>query len=124
MEALWNAGAMIQAYDPVALSDAKLLYGTRNDLLYCTSPLLCLQGADALFIVTEWQEFQTIELNEIKERLREAIVFDGRNIYDPMAMREEGFKYYATGRGDRIAAVMSTPRRSTPSRASPSTSVT
>lgn len=98
MEALWQAGARVQAYDPEAMDEARRLYGERDDLRYCASPEEALEGADALVLVTEWNVFRSPDFKLIKSRLKEATVFDGRNVYDPIAMRQMGFTYYAIGR--------------------------
>ncbi|MCP4088868.1 MAG: UDP-glucose/GDP-mannose dehydrogenase family protein [Gammaproteobacteria bacterium] len=99
MEAVWAAGATIQAYDPVAIEEAKRIYGDRPDLLLCDSAESALKSADALVVVTEWREFRSPDFEQMKIALSAAVVIDGRNIYDPAHMQELGFSYYAIGRG-------------------------
>jgi UDPglucose 6-dehydrogenase len=100
-----KAGIQIRAYDPIALDATEKLYGKRNDLVLCGSAEDALKGADALVVVTEWREFRTPDFGRIAELLSDAVVFDGRNIYDPKQMSELGFRYYAIGRGDPLRAV-------------------
>ena len=104
MEALWQAGARVRAYDPVAMGEAKRLYGERPDLTLCAHAPDTLDGADALAIVTEWQEFRSPDFDLLKEKLAAPVVFDGRNLYDPALMARRGFTYYAIGRGASVRA--------------------
>jgi UDPglucose 6-dehydrogenase len=99
MEALWDAGAQVRAFDPVAMPECARIYGERADLTLCKSSAEALAGADALAIVTEWREFRSPEFEEIRSLLKTPVIFDGRNLYDPAHMAREGFKYYAIGRG-------------------------
>jgi UDPglucose 6-dehydrogenase len=99
MEALWEAGAMVQAYDPEAMSEARRIYGDRADLQLCDNPEATLDEADALVIITEWKLFRSPDFDFIKSSLKQAVIFDGRNLYEPDRMRERGFVYYAIGRG-------------------------
>ncbi len=99
MEALWAAGARVRAYDPVAMDECRRLYGTRADLQLCASSEETLAGADALVIVTEWQEFRSPDFDHIRATLGAPVIFDGRNLYDPAQMARLGFSYYAVGRG-------------------------
>ena len=98
LEALWTAGARVRAYDPVAMPEAHRLYGERDDLTLCANAVQALAGADALAIVTEWQEFRSPDFRAIKDRLREPVIFDGRNLYDPTQMAALGFVYEGIGR--------------------------
>jgi UDPglucose 6-dehydrogenase len=98
MEALWQAGAKVRAFDPVAREEAHRIYGERADLILCDSPESALQGADALAVVTEWNVFRSPDFDEIKETLSRPAIFDGRNIYDPAHMKAQGFDYFAIGR--------------------------
>jgi UDPglucose 6-dehydrogenase len=100
MEALWNAGAIVQAYDPEAMSEARRIYGDRADLELCDNPEDTLNDADSLVIITEWKVFRSPDFDFIKSRLKQAVIFDGRNLYEPERMRERGFAYYAIGRGE------------------------
>jgi UDPglucose 6-dehydrogenase len=104
MEALWNAGARVRAYDPVAHEEATRLYGEREELTVVKSAMDATHGADALAILTEWQEFRSPDFETLKTNLRQAVIFDGRNLYDPSFVKRFGLKYYAIGRGDSIAA--------------------
>jgi UDPglucose 6-dehydrogenase len=99
MEALWAAGANVRAYDPVAMTECARIYGERADLTLCKTAPEALEGADALAIVTEWQEFRSPDFDDIKRVLRSPVIFDGRNLYDPEHMSRAGFSYYAIGRG-------------------------
>jgi UDPglucose 6-dehydrogenase len=101
MEALWSAGAKVRAYDPVAMPECDRIYGRRDDLVLCKTSPEALEGADALAIVTEWQEFRSPDFDYIKGALRTPAIFDGRNLYDPVQMVRAGFSYYAVGRGTR-----------------------
>jgi UDPglucose 6-dehydrogenase len=104
MEALWKVGAKVRAYDPVAFKEAQRIYGDRPDLQIVKSANEALKGADALAIVTEWQEFRSPDFDNIKAELKQPVVFDGRNLYDPGFVKRFGLKYYAIGRGDNVAA--------------------
>jgi UDPglucose 6-dehydrogenase len=99
MEALWAAGARVQAYDPEAMEEAQRLYGDRPDLLLCGTKEAALRDADALVVMTEWQAFRAPDFDLLKEKLKAAVVFDGRNLYEPARMARKGFAYYAIGRG-------------------------
>ncbi len=105
MEALWAAGARVRAYDPEAGEEASRIYGTRDDLVLCDSPEEALQGADALAILTEWKMFRSPDFAKMKSLLAEPVIFDGRNIYDPVYLVNSGFRYYAIGRGENPAAL-------------------
>jgi UDPglucose 6-dehydrogenase len=104
MEALWDAGAKVQAYDPEAMEEAQRIYGDRDDLALMGTKEAALKGADALVILTEWQAFRAPDFDLVAERLSERVVFDGRNLYDPERMKRRGFTYYAIGRGAGTAA--------------------
>ena len=103
MERLWEAGAAVRAYDPVAAHETGRIYGERKDLVLVDHALDALSGADALAIVTEWQEFRSPDFEHIKSTLREPVIFDGRNLYDPAFVKQFGLNYYAIGRGDSVA---------------------
>jgi len=104
IEDLWAAGCRVRAYDPVALGEARRLYGTRDDLVLCRSADEAVAGADALAIVTEWREFRSPDFDAIKAKLRTPVIFDGRNLYDPSLLRRLGFRYFAIGRGDSLSS--------------------
>jgi UDPglucose 6-dehydrogenase len=99
IEALWSAGAKVRAYDPVAMPEARRIYGERADLILCKTSPEVLSGADGLAIVTEWQEFRSPDFDSIRATLKTPVIFDGRNLYDPSQMARAGFSYYAIGRG-------------------------
>ena len=104
MEALWDAGAAVQAYDPEAMEETQRIYGDRDGLSLCGTKEAALKGADALVVMTEWQAFRAPDFDMIKERLSTPAVFDGRNLYDPERMVRKGFAYYAIGRGLGVPA--------------------
>jgi UDPglucose 6-dehydrogenase len=99
LEALWLRGASVRAYDPAAMEEARRIYGMRNDLTLGATKEDALAGADALIIATEWKAFQSVELETIRKALKQPVVFDGRNIYDPALAAEAGLTYYGIGRG-------------------------
>lgn len=103
MEALWESGAKVQAYDPEAMHECERIYGKRTDLHLCRSREEAVEGADALVICTEWKMFRTVEPDWLKQSLNYPIVVDGRNLYDPLAMSSAGIIYYAIGRGVKFA---------------------
>jgi UDPglucose 6-dehydrogenase len=98
MEALWDAGATVKAYDPEAMNEARRLHPDEDKLTLCESAEDALLDADALVIVTEWQEFRSPDFDLIKERLRTPIIFDGRNLYDPAVLATMGLDYHGIGR--------------------------
>jgi UDPglucose 6-dehydrogenase len=97
-EALLKAGAAVQAHDPEAMDEAKKIFGER--IGYFRRNYDALKGADALLILTEWNEFRRPNFAMIKQLLKQPIIFDGRNIYDPGDLRKMGFVYYSIGRRD------------------------
>lgn len=105
MEQLWNAGANVQAYDPAARDEAERIYKGHKNLTLCDSPEAVLKNADALIVVTEWRHFASPDFELIKNTLKEPVVFDGRNLYDPDYLAKMGFDYYAIGRGKNIYGV-------------------
>lgn len=98
IESLFQAGALVQAYDPEALAEAKRIYGDSASLRLCTSPDAALEQADALVIVTEWKEFRSPDFDALSRSLRDKVIFDGRNIYAPAFVRRSGLDYHAIGR--------------------------
>ena len=96
IEAILEKGATVAAYDPEAMEEAKRIFGTRIQL--CPNNYSCLEGADALLVVTEWQAFQNPNFERMKSMMAQPIVFDGRNIYDAENLREFGFTYYGVGK--------------------------
>ncbi len=99
MEALWAAGATVQAFDPEAMEETQRIYGDREDLVLCGTKEAALKGADALVVMTEWQAFRAPDFDLIRDKLASPVIFDGRNLYDPARMARRGFAYYAIGRG-------------------------
>src|SRR5690606_17915902 len=102
IEALWAAGATVQAYDPEAGHEMQRIYGDRPDLLLCTRRDDAVNGADALVICTEWSEFRTVDFQWMKSQLSFPVVVDGRNLYDPKEIKKAGLLYYAVGRGESL----------------------
>ena len=98
LAALWAAGAQVRAHDPVAMDEARRIFGERADLTLCDSPMAALEGADALAIVTEWKQFRVPDFHRIAQALRDRIVFDGRNLYDPAVVARHGLAYESIGR--------------------------
>ena len=98
MEALWSQGASVQAYDPVASDEAKHLYPDHSQLKLAGSALEAVKGADALIIMTEWNEFRSPSWPDLKAGLNSAVIFDGRNLYEPSVVADNGFHYYCIGR--------------------------
>ncbi len=96
---LWEAGARVRAYDPEAMHEARRLFGERDDLVLCDSAFAALEGADALIVVTEWKQFRSPDFARIRQALGDAVVFDGRNLYDPREIEAAGLAYYGIGRG-------------------------
>ena len=98
LEELWRAGATVRAFDPEAMPECFRLYGDRPDLLLVNSKEEALLGADALMVVTDWQSFKAPDFELIRRELKDGLVFDGRNLYDPHVMRRYGLHYYSIGR--------------------------
>ncbi|MGF6190925.1 UDP-glucose dehydrogenase family protein [Serratia sp. 2723] len=106
METLWELGASVQAYDPEAMAEAQRIYGQRADLKLMGTKEAALQGADALVICTEWQSFRAPDFDVIKASLKQPVIFDGRNLFDPERLQARGFTYYGIGRGASIKPVI------------------
>jgi UDPglucose 6-dehydrogenase len=96
--ALTERGARVVAYDPVAMDEARRVLGSRTALSYADSPLAAAAGADALVLVTEWQEFRSPDFSELRRTLRRPLIFDGRNLFDPQIVRAAGMEYFGIGR--------------------------
>jgi UDPglucose 6-dehydrogenase len=99
IELLLKAGASVHAYDPVAHAEAQRIFAGRAGFTLAKSAYEAAQGADALAIVTEWQEFRSPDFERLKEMLKAPVIFDGRNLYDPAMLARFGLTYYAIGRG-------------------------
>ncbi|WP_163272728.1 UDP-glucose dehydrogenase family protein [Chelativorans alearense] len=114
MEALWQAGAKVRAYDPAAMPECRRIYGERPDLVLADSCATALHGADALVIATEWKAFMAPDFGAIKAALSTRTIFDGRNLYDPEVVAGHGIQYYCIGRPvaapSDAAAVTAIPR--------------
>ncbi len=95
---LVGAGASVRAYDPAARDEAKRMFADESRVEIVHAPMAALEGADALAIVTEWQEFRSPDFPAIKARLKTPAIFDGRNLYDPAAVKAHGLEYYSIGR--------------------------
>lgn len=100
MEGLWERGAKVKAFDPVAFREVRRIYGDRPDLELAQEPYDALNDADALVIVTEWKIFRSPDLKQMKARMKNPIIFDGRNIFDPRQMAQHGFEYRGIGRSN------------------------
>lgn len=99
MEDLWKAGAIVQAFDPEAMEETQRIYPDQKGLALCGTKEQALKGADILAICTEWKEFRSPDFEVIAGNLREPVVFDGRNLYEPEMLERHGLIYYAIGRG-------------------------
>jgi UDPglucose 6-dehydrogenase len=98
IESLLAAGARVQAFDPEAMEEARKIFGDR--IQYTHRNYDALHGASALLILTEWNEFRRPDFERIKNLLKQPIIFDGRNIYEPVDLRKLGFTYYSIGRNN------------------------
>lgn len=101
---LWEAGAKVRVYDPEAMEEARRVFGERDDLVFCESSYDALQGADALVVITEWKQFRSPDFARMREALGDAVVFDGRNLYEPAEIEAAGLSYYGIGRGRSVHA--------------------
>ena len=101
---LWEAGATVRAYDPEARHEVARIFGERDDLVLCDSAAAALEGADALIVVTEWKQFRSPDFAALRTALGDAVVFDGRNLYEPAEVEDAGLAYYGVGRGRSILA--------------------
>ena len=99
IDGLQKRGATVRAYDPQAMENCKSIF---TDVTYCEDAYETAAGADALVIATEWNEFRALNLDRIKKQLRQPIVIDLRNVYDPKRMRAQGFDYFSVGRADDV----------------------
>lgn len=102
MEALWQAGANVQAYDPEAMEECQRIYNTHDNLTLAGTKESALKNADALVICTEWSQFKAPDFDVIALQLNNKVIIDGRNLFDPSLMKKKGFAYYAIGRGDSV----------------------
>ncbi|MEO6065937.1 MAG: UDP-glucose/GDP-mannose dehydrogenase family protein [Lysobacterales bacterium] len=102
LQQLWDAGVNVRAFDPVAQHEAARIFGARSDLTLCDSPAQALEGADGLAVITEWKEFRSPDWRAVRAAIRNPVVFDGRNLYDPVALEAEGIAHYGIGRGRAV----------------------
>jgi UDPglucose 6-dehydrogenase len=98
MEGLWARGATVTAFDPVAIKETQHIYGERADLSYADDSKAALHNADALVIVTEWKAFKSPDFDIIKARLKQPVIFDGRNLFEPKTITALGIEYHGIGR--------------------------
>jgi UDPglucose 6-dehydrogenase len=103
IDRLLDAGAKIRAHDPVAIENVRKLYGDK--IAYCSTPYETLDGSEVLAIVTEWNEFRNPDFHVIRQKLRDPVIFDGRNLFDPEKMRKMGFRYSGIGLEARSEAI-------------------
>lgn len=96
INALIDKGVRVKAYDPVAMDNAKKIFG--NKIYYAKNVYDCLRGADCMCLVTEWDEFKNINIDKVKKLLSHPIIIDGRNLYNPDVLRKKGFTYMSVGR--------------------------
>jgi len=88
----------VQAYDPEAMGECQRIYGQRDDLVLMESQESAMNDADALIIVTEWQHFRALDFGQIKQSLKQPVIFDGRNLFEPERLVKQGITYYSIGR--------------------------
>ncbi|MGZ0018242.1 UDP binding domain-containing protein [Nitrosomonas sp. wSCUT-2] len=98
MEALWQADATVQAFDPVAMKETARIFGQQACLSLCADKYAVLKDADALVICTEWQQFRTLDFDEIEARMLSKVIVDGRNLYEPKKLQTDGWTYISIGR--------------------------
>jgi len=103
VEELLARGAAVQAYDPVAIDEARRVFGDRPGLRFASHQADALRDADALLIATEWREFKSPDFERIRALLKQPVIFDGRNLFDPQMMRELGIDYHGIGRGASVS---------------------
>jgi UDPglucose 6-dehydrogenase len=90
----------VRAFDPVANSEARELYAGQPNVSFVDDPYLATEQADALLIVTEWKTFRSPDFSRLRKQLKNPLIFDGRNIYEPAMLHELGFRYYGIGRSN------------------------
>lgn len=108
LESLWEEGAVVTAYDPVAKPKAALQFQSENKMRFADDMLAAAKDAEALFIMTEWDEFKSVDWDQLKAVMRFPVIFDGRNLYDPEMMRDLGFMYFPIGRMQSTVKSLST----------------
>ena len=105
MESIWAAGGKVKAFDPEAMDETHRIYGDRDDLVLVVDRESAVKGADALVICTEWKSFRAVDFAWLKDELVSPVIVDGRNLYDPVQVRDAGLIYFAVGRADSIAII-------------------
>lgn len=100
LEALIDAGASVQAFDPEAMDEAKRIYGDKQSLTLVKTKEEALHGANALIVITEWKNFWSPDFEQIKNNLKDDVIFDGRNLYSPELLKKQGITYYGIGRAN------------------------
>jgi len=98
IDALLALGASVCAYDPVAIDEAKRVMSEARRLSFAANPIAACEKADALVVVTEWKEFRSPDFDALRQHLRQLVIFDGRNLYEPDVVRAAGFEHFAIGR--------------------------
>jgi len=98
IKALLDRGATVCAYDPVAMDEARHLYGKERNVSFAASAMDAVKGADALVIMTEWKAFRSPDFDELKRMLKAPVIVDGRNLYEPSVVASYGLEYYPIGR--------------------------
>ena len=98
IDALLQRGASVAAYDPVAMDEARRVLGDVARLSFAANPMAACEGADALIVVTEWKEFRSPDFDALKRHLKQPVIFDGRNLYEPDVVRSAGFEHVSMGR--------------------------
>ncbi|HET7546302.1 MAG TPA: UDP-glucose/GDP-mannose dehydrogenase family protein [Usitatibacter sp.] len=98
LDALMRRGAKVSAYDPVAMDEARRIYQGIDAISFAQSAMEAVEGADALVIMTEWKAFRSPDFDALRQRLREPVIFDGRNLYEPAVVAAHGLEYHAIGR--------------------------
>ena len=99
LENIWSCGGQVRAFDPEAMVSCKAIYGDRDDIVYVSSKDEALEGADCLVVCTEWKTFWSPDFDKIRATLRQPVIIDGRNLYDPRHLASMGLEYYGIGRG-------------------------
>jgi UDPglucose 6-dehydrogenase len=103
IEALWRSGARVQAFDPVAMPETYRIYGQRDDLILASDKYQALEGAAALVVCTEWQQFRAPDFEVMAAKLRRKLIIDGRNLYSPDKLSDAGWTYASVGRPVKLS---------------------
>jgi UDPglucose 6-dehydrogenase len=98
MQGLWERGAKVVAHDPAAMEETHRIFGQRDDFRMADTPMEALENADALVVVTEWKVFRSPDFAAVKAKLKQPVIFDGRNLYEPDQVRSSGLEYFPIGR--------------------------